>query len=94
MELPNKAQVVNDRIAEIDRSIIELIYEKKKCLEFKGTLQSEAFFSAITTIIETQSANLVETSEAPQYVEGEGDGLVKQQEMMWTYQQSSLIVKP
>ena len=43
IELPGKSLILNDRIAEIERNVLELIYEKKKCLDFKKGLQLEAF---------------------------------------------------
>lgn len=40
---PNKSQLVNERLAEIERIMLELIFEKKTCLELKGEIEQEAF---------------------------------------------------
>ena len=35
VELPNKAQIVNERLTEIERTLNELLMEKRKCIELK-----------------------------------------------------------
>ncbi len=38
---PNKAQIVNERITEIERTLTELLFEKRKCLELKDVLAAD-----------------------------------------------------
>jgi len=35
--------MVNERITEIERTLIELIHEKKKCMEYQENLRFESF---------------------------------------------------
>jgi hypothetical protein len=44
--LPNKSQIVNERITEIERTLTELLFEKRKCMELKEGFMATGFAAA------------------------------------------------
>eukprot|EP00347_Sterkiella_histriomuscorum_P011016 403374068 len=83
----DKTILLNDRIVEIDRQIAELVYEKRKCMDFQHSIQE----SVIQRDISHQQSDQIEqniSSTSSKYKESNLNQIDK-----WEYQKNSALIK-
>lgn len=68
-DLPLKSKMVNDRITEIERNLLELLHEKKKCIEYQEMLRSQCLKVENDIMEEIDKEASAKYEEVKEYIE-------------------------